>query len=116
MNLTYKARSLRHNQTDVEHLLWQKLRNRQVLNFKFRRQFPIDPFIVDFCCLELKLIIELDGSQHLEQVTYDERRSLCLAQRGFKVIRFWNNEVIENSEGVLERIYLIILEITGKKK
>jgi very-short-patch-repair endonuclease len=116
MSLTAKAKSLRQTQTDVEHLLWQKLRNRQVLNFKFRRQFPIDPFIVDFCCLELKLIIELDGSQHLEQVTYDERRSLCLAQRGFKVIRFWNNEVIENTEGVLERIYLVILEITGKEE
>ena len=116
MKLTAKARSLRQNQTDVEHLLWQKLRNRQVLKFKFRRQFPIVPFMVDFCCLELKLIIELDGSQHFEQATYDEERSFYLAQRGFKVIRFWNNEVIENSEGVLERIYLVILESTGTKE
>lgn len=115
MNLTAKARSLRQNQTDVEYLLWQELRNRQVLNCKFRRQFPIAPFIVDFCCLELKLIIELDGSQHVEQAAYDEERSFYLAQRGFKVIRFWNNEVIENSEGVLERIYLVILEITGRE-
>jgi len=116
MKLTAKARSLRQNQTDVEHLLWQKLRNRQVLKFKFRRQFPIVPFMVDFCRLELKLIIELDGSQHFEQATYDEERSFYLAQRGFKVIRFWNNEVIENSEGVLERIYLVILESTGTKE
>ncbi|MGZ4971025.1 MAG: endonuclease domain-containing protein [Methylobacter sp.] len=116
MNLTTKARSLRKNQTDVESLLWQKLRNRQVLNFKFRRQFPIVPFIVDFCCPELKLIIELDGSQHFEQATYDQERSFYLAQRGFKVIRFWNNEVIENSEGVLERIYLVILEIIGREE
>ncbi|MFA5016425.1 MAG: endonuclease domain-containing protein [Methylobacter sp.] len=116
MKLTAKARSLRQNQTDVEYLLWQKLRNRQVLNFKFRRQFPIVPFIVDFCCLELKLIIELDGSQHFEQAAYDEERSFYLTQRGFKVIRFWNNEIIENSEGVLEKIYLIILEITGREE
>jgi len=116
MKLTAKARSLRQNQTDVEHLLWQKLRNRQVLKFKFRRQFPIVPFMVDFCRLELKLIIELDGSQHFEQATYDEERSFYLAQRGFKVIRFWNNEVIESSEGVLERIYLVILESTGTKE
>jgi very-short-patch-repair endonuclease len=115
MALTNKARSLRRNQTDVEHLLWQKLRNRQLLNFKFRRQFPIDPFVVDFCCLELKLIIELDGSQHFGQATYDENRSFYLAQHGFKVIRFWNNEVIENCAGVLEKIYLVILEITGKE-
>ncbi|MCX7095997.1 MAG: endonuclease domain-containing protein [Methylobacter sp.] len=116
MKPTSNARLLRKNQTDVEHLLWQKLRNRQILNFKFRRQFPIDPFIVDFCCLELKLIIELDGSQHFEQVTYDEKRSVSLGQRGFKVIRFWNNDVINNIEGVLEKIYLVILEITGKER
>jgi very-short-patch-repair endonuclease len=116
MQLTNKARSLRQGQTDVEHLLWQRLRNRQILNFKFRRQFPIDPFIVDFSCLELKLIIELDGSQHFEQAQYDTERSFYLAQRGFKVIRFWNNDVINNIEGVLEKIYLVILEVTGKKE
>ena len=116
MKLTNRARSLRQNQTDVEHLLWQKLRNRQLVNVKFRRQFPIDPFIVDFACLELKLIIELDGSQHFDQAHYDNERSLYLAQRGFKVIRFWNNEVINNIEGVLEKIYLVILEITGKEE
>ncbi len=116
MKLTNKARSLRRNQTDVERLLWQKLRNKQILSFKFRRQFPIAPFIVDFCCLELRLIIELDGSQHFKQATYDEERSLYLAQRGFKVIRFWNNEIIENTDGVLEKIYLVILEITGREE
>ena len=116
MNLIAKARSLRRSQTDVEQLLWQRLRNRQIFNFKFRRQYPIDPYVVDFCCLDLKLIIELDGSQHFEQASYDENRSLYLAQRGFKVIRFWNNEVIENCEGVLERIYLVILDITGRKE
>ena len=116
MKLTNKARSLRLNQTDVEHLLWQKLRNKQILNFKFRRQFPIDPFIVDFSCLELKLIIELDGSQHFEQAQNDNERSFYLSQRGFTVIRFWNNDVINNTEGGLEKIYLVILEITGKEE
>ncbi len=115
MKLTTKARALRRNQTDVERLLWQKLRNRQILSFKFRRQFPIAPFIVDFCCLELRLIIELDGSQYFEQASYDEERSLYLAQPGFKVIRFWNNEIIENTEAVLEKIFLVILAITGKE-
>ena len=109
--LTNNARVLRQNLTDVEFLLWQRLRNRQILNCKFRRQFPIAPYIVDFCCLDLKLIIELDGSQHFEQSQYDSERNSYLAKRGFKVIRFWNNEVMENIEGVLTKIYLVIEEI-----
>ena len=72
------------------------------------------PFIADFACLELKLVIELDGGQHADQVNYDHQRSLLLAQRGFKVIRFWNNEVFENTAGVLEALHLAILEITEK--
>lgn len=111
MKLTNTARSLRQHQTDVEQLLWQRLRNRQIMNAKFRRQFPIDPYIVDFCCLDFKLIIELDGSQHIERSQSDMARSQILAQRGFKVIRFWNNEVMENIEGVLTKIYLVIEEI-----
>jgi len=109
MNLTNKARSLRKNQTDVEQIVWKHLRNRQLYNCKFRRQFPIDPYIVDFVCLELKLIIELDGGQHACRIDYDNQRGLFLEQRGFKVIRFWNNDVIENTEGVLETIRLAIL-------
>ena len=101
MNLADKARSLRKNQTDVEQLVWQHLRNRQLYNYKFRRQFPIEPYVADFACLELKLIIELDGGRHACQINYDEQRSLFLEQRGFKVIRFWNNDVIENTVGVL---------------
>ncbi len=112
MNLTNKARSLRKNQTDVEQLVWKHLRNRQFYNYKFRRQFPIEPYIADFVCLDLKLIIELDGGQHASQIDYDNQRSLFLEQRGFKVIRFWNNDVIENTVGVLEAIHLAILEIT----
>ena len=111
MNLTNKARALRKSQTDVELLLWQQLRNRRFCGYKFHRQFPIDPYVADFACLELKLIIELDGGQHACQINYDDQRSLFLEQRGFKVIRFWNNDVIENTEGVLEAIRMAILEI-----
>ena len=114
MNLSNKARSLRKNQTDVEQLMWKYLRNRRLFNFKFRRQFPIEPYIADFACLELKLIIELDGGQHASRINYDNHRSLFLKQRGFKVIRFWNNDVIENTEGVLEAIRLAILETAEK--
>ena len=108
ITFTTLARNLRKNQTDVEQILWLQLRNRRLLNYKFRRQLPIDPYIVDFVCLDLKLIIELDGSQHSEQV--DEERTLFLGQRGFRVIRFWNNDLLDNLEGVLEQINLVIIE------
>jgi len=114
MPLIDKARTLRKNQTDVEEILWQQLRNRHLCGYKFRRQFPIAPYIADFACLELKLIIELDGGQHADQISYDNQRRLFLEQRGFKVIRFWNNDVIENTAGVLESIRLVILEMTGR--
>jgi len=92
------------------------LRNRRFYNYKFRRQFPIAPYIADFACLDLKLIIELDGGQHTEQKLYDNQRDIFLEQRGFKVIRFWNNDVIDNLEGVLESIRLAILKITDKNE
>ena len=115
MTSTNKARSLRKNQTDAERLLWQKLRNRQLLNVKFRRQFPIEPYIADFVCLELKLIIALDGSQHFGQIAYDNKRSDFLKQRGFKIFRFWNNDVFKNTEGVMESIRLMILKFRTEK-
>ena len=102
------ARNLRKNQTDAEQILWYQLRNRRFLNYKFRRQFPFDCYIADFICVELRLIIELDGSQHAEQADNDAERTLYLKQRGFKVIRFWNNELFDNIEGVLECIRLAV--------
>ena len=102
--LTLFARSLRHNQTDAERLLWSRLRNRQVLGLKFRRQLAIPPYIADFCCEEKNLIIELDGGQHAETTERDANRSRFFALRGYKVIRFWNNEVLTNLSGVLEAI------------
>ena len=100
MTLTHLARNLRKNQTDAEQMIWLQLKAKRFLGHKFRRQFPVDPYIVDFICLDLKLIIELDGSQHVEQVDKDDDRTLFLNQRGFKVVRFWNNEVFENLDGV----------------
>ena len=110
IKITFKhlARNLRKNQTDAEQILWLQLKNRRLLNHKFRRQFAIKPYIVDFVCLELKLIIELDGSQHSEQV--DNDRSRFLNRQGFKVIRFWNHDLFKNLEAVLEQINLVVRE------
>jgi len=108
MKLTNLARNLRKSQTDVEQILWFQLRNRRFLNYKFRRQLPIGPYIVDFFCTELCLIIELDGSQHNDQGVEDKERTLFLNQRGFKVIRFWNNDVFSNLDGVMESIRVVV--------
>lgn len=83
-----RARSLRRAQTDVEHRLWYLLRNRQVGGFKFRRQYPIGPYVADFVCVNRKLIMELDGGQHGEAADYDKRRSDFMQVRGFHVLRF----------------------------
>ncbi|MCP4995282.1 MAG: endonuclease domain-containing protein [Gammaproteobacteria bacterium] len=99
------SRNLRKNMTDAERMLWAKIRGRQLQGFHFRRQHPIGDYIVDFICLELKLIIELDGSQHMEQQQYDMKRSQWLLKNGFKVIRFWNNEVFDDLDGVMHAIY-----------
>jgi very-short-patch-repair endonuclease len=88
------ARTLRRNQTDAERKLWSRIRNRQLLGFKFRRQFPIAPYIVDFVCAEARLIVELDGSQHRTAQEYDRKRSEYLMQCGYRVIRFWDNDVL----------------------
>ena len=98
------ARELRHEQTNAERVLWNVLRNRQVLNLKFRRQHPIGNYIADFCCIEKGLIIELDGSQHLERVAQDEERTRWLNSQGFHVLRFWNEDVLLGIESVVEKI------------
>jgi very-short-patch-repair endonuclease len=98
------AVELRNNSTDVERLLWCHLRNSQLENVKFRRQQPIETYIVDFISFDKKIVIELDGGQHADNSEYDEQRSSCLRANGFTVLRFWNNDVIENIEGVLEVI------------
>ena len=100
-----KARTLRQARTDAEDLLWHFLRNRQLGGYKFRRQQPIGPCIADFACLSRKLLIELDGGQHAERHVYDEKRDNFLQEKGYRVLRFWNNEIFENCFGVLERVY-----------
>ncbi|MDP1723230.1 MAG: DUF559 domain-containing protein [Alphaproteobacteria bacterium] len=97
-------KALRTNQTDVEHQLWYHLRSRRFQGWKFRRQHILQGYIVDFICFERKLIIELDGGQHADQKIYDNHRTCLLAKDGFKVIRFWNNDVLNNLENVLETI------------
>jgi very-short-patch-repair endonuclease len=97
------ARTMRAKPTDAEHRLWQHLRAGRLPNFKFRRQQPLGNFIVDFVCLEARLIVELDGGQHNGSAT-DVARDAWLTSQGLVVLRFWNNEVFENLEGVLERI------------
>lgn len=100
--LTELARKLRKNSTDAEHCLWQSLRNRQLLNHKFRRQYVIGNYIVDFICLDKKLIIELDGSQHMDNEIYDQKRTEYIEKHGFRVIRFCNDEVLIEIDAVLE--------------
>lgn len=101
---TDKARKLRKGQTDAEKLLWTKLRGRQLVDQKFYRQYPIGKYIVDFYCPEKKLIIELDGSQHLLKKEYDAARSEFLETHGLTVLRFWDNDVLNNIKGVLVSI------------
>ena len=99
------ARQLRRNQTDAEKILWKHLRARQLCGLKFRRQHQIGNYIVDFVCLEKSIIIEVDGGQHSENEKDKERdKWLEEEEEGFTVLRFWNNEVMKNIEGVLEKI------------
>lgn len=97
-----KAKELRKNITPQERKLWKILRNHQFYDFEIRRQYPIDKYIVDFICRKKKIIIEIDGGQHNEKETieYDKKRSLDLNKLGYKVVRFWNNDIDKNIEGV----------------
>jgi very-short-patch-repair endonuclease len=99
-----KARHLRRSATDAERMLWTHLRSRRLGQLKFRRQLPIAGFVVDFVCLETRLIVELDGGQHAERSDFDERRTAVLGKSGFRVLRFWNGDVLTKLETVLEEI------------
>ena len=99
-----KARNLRVVSTDVERVPWTHLRGRRLGNFKFRRQQPIAGYIVDFVCVETRLVIELDGGQHSELAAQDAHRTAMLEKNGVRVVRFWNDEVLKNLEGVLEEL------------
>jgi very-short-patch-repair endonuclease len=99
-----RAREMRANPTPAERRLWSMLRDRRMPTAKFRRQHVIAPYIVDFACIERSLIIEVDGSQHADSVS-DRQRDAYLARLGFRILRFWNNDLLENPSGVFEMIY-----------
>jgi len=98
------ARRLRSRQTNAEIRLWYLLRSRRFLAYKFRRQHLIGPYIADFVCIEKRLVIEVDGGQHQHQAMADRARDAFLRIKGFRVLRYWNNDVLNNTRGVLEAI------------
>ena len=100
-----RARSLRANMTDAELRLWHRLRGKQIGGHRFRRQVPIGPYIVDFACVKARLVIEVDGGQHAAGAYLDAERTAWLQSRGYKVMRFWNTQVLQEMDGVLEAIY-----------
>jgi very-short-patch-repair endonuclease len=108
---TTRARELRNNATDAERQLWHQLSARKVAGTRFNRQVPIGPFICDFVARSIKLVIEVDGSQHERNAEADQRRTKFLEAQGYKVIRFWNNDVIERIEGVLQEIERVIADM-----
>lgn len=112
-NKFINARNLRKKQTLQEQHLWSILRNRQFYGLKFKRQVPIGLYVVDFCCNEKKVIIEIDGGQHNEtrNIMYDNKRTTFLEAEGYKVIRFWNNEIDNNIEGVYKKLMQEILNL-----
>lgn len=104
LKVSERARSLRRDGTEAERRLWRALRNRQLVGVKFRRQVAIGPYFADFACIAKKLVVELDGGQHADNKRLDDARTRSLAAQGYRVLRIWNNEVIENIEGVLGTI------------
>lgn len=107
------AKTMRSNATDAEHLMWQLLRAKRFMNLKFRRQHVVAPYIVDFYCHELGLVIELDGSQHGtdDAIEYDAERTKFLEALGLKVVRYWNHDVLNRTERVLEHLWNICLKM-----
>lgn len=108
--LKKNARDLRKNQTDMERILWSHLRSRQLCGLKFRRQFPIQQYILNFYCPERRIAIELDGGQHNTDAykIRDQERDMLLARMNIIVLRFWNNEIIENIDGVVAKILMTV--------
>jgi very-short-patch-repair endonuclease len=104
------AKELRRNLMDAEQKLWQSIRYGQICGVRFRRQHAIGPYIADFCAPTKKLILEVDGGQHVEQQEYDADRTAYLAEKGYRVLRFWNHEVLKELDAVLEVIRLAVEE------
>ena len=113
--MMHRAAELRKELTPAEQRLWARLRQNQVLNTAFRRQHAIGPYIVDFCSVKLKLVIELDGSPHQTQEEYDAQRSKYLEVKGYQVLRFWNHEVMDHLNGVVEAIEAAISALIERR-
>ncbi len=111
--MKHLARALRQHQTDAEKVLWYRLRSRQLEGRKFRRQQVIGRYIADFLCLDPKLVIELDGGQHAERIEQDEQRTRYLQILGYRVLRFWNHDVLREPESVLEVIRTAIINTSN---
>ncbi len=105
-----QARNLRQRQSDAELRLWSRLRRNQLDGHHFRRQVPIGTYVADFACVAGRLVVEVDGGQHADQAAADAKRTALLGKFGYRVIRFWNNDVLENTEGVPETILLALRE------
>jgi very-short-patch-repair endonuclease len=112
IGLTGTARKLRSETTDAESHLWHALRNRQLNGFKFKRQAPFGPYITDFVCVEARLIVEADGGQRAGQAEADSVRTKYFEEGGYRVMRFWNNDILQNLEGVLQTIASELAEKT----
>jgi very-short-patch-repair endonuclease len=112
-----RARSLRKTMTKSEVILWQNLRREQLGGFKFRRQVPVGPFVADFACVELKLIVEVDGATHAEdnEISYDAQRTRFLEAQGWRVLRVLNTDIYEGLDGVLELLRLELEELKAVK-
>lgn len=108
--ITDRARNLRTHSTDAERLIWYRVRGGRLAGLKFRRQHPCGPYVADFVCEEKSLVIEIDGGQHASHAARDMKRTKFLEAQGYRVLRFWNNEVLGNLDGVLE----VILRAAGK--
>ena len=104
-----RSRQLRREMTDAERRLWKRLRQRQFNGYKFRRQHPLGPYVLDFVCLEAKLVVEADGGQHIERSDYDRRRTLWLEQKGYRVLRFWNDQILNSIDEVSAVIWQALI-------
>ena len=105
-----RARQLRNASTDAERCLWYFLRRQQLDGHKFRRQYPLAGYIVDFVCVPVRLVVELDGGQHLDALAYDQRRTETLQREGYRVLRFWNDDVLLRTKDVLAEIFRVLEE------
>jgi very-short-patch-repair endonuclease len=99
---------MRRDPTNAEKLFWWEVKDRRLDGHKFRRQHPIGPYIADFACIQCKLVVEIDGGQHAEAMTYDKQRDAYLQSQGFRVLRFWNADILTNMEGVIDAILAVL--------